>query len=388
MKLQGILQIAFRFERQLDLPTCCHILRHLLPANGGADELDEFLWINVFPTPIRETENHILMIQSARYLSNSLFKKWSGDCPGAKKWNAWEGVDADNDANGMTDWWLRELQRLMVEDFYEFNSRPYAEHAQQPIRNLFEFAEVPGVCQHNKGAVLVGAVKKRCDVRRAARNVLDYNAARFATSSNNFRRATPFRRHMDERPYTRLVGRHGDRIAQMSLGYARTSPLTSLHGRQLNQSLVDALVPVTQSLYKPSYVVTRARTGRISTRTRHPVSPTVSSKPPTTRGASRATLPMCWRRIHNTPSRTARTTPIRARMVASSSSFSGTTSCTPSSASMILAHPRCRSNATITNGHWPPRVRRATRSAACHRRGERSAATRSSAAASSSTTPG
>lgn len=258
MKLQGILQIAYRFEGQLDVPTRCHILEELLPANGGVGELNEFLWINVLPTPIRETENHVLMIQSARYLSNNLYQKWSGACPGSSKWEAWKDKNTDNDANGMTDWWLRELQRLMIEDYYEFNARPYAEHGQQPIRNLFEFAavSVASICKHAKDTPLAGAAKRMCDVRRSARNVLDYNAARFATSSNNFRRAVPFRRHMDERGYTRLLGRHSDRIAQMAMAYAQDSPLVALHGRQLNWAVTTGLVQIAQNPYRPPYVIT------------------------------------------------------------------------------------------------------------------------------------
>jgi hypothetical protein len=253
MRLQGILQIAYRYDGQLTPVEKCKILRDLLPVHGGADQIEEFLDLNILPSPILETENHLLMIQSARYLTNHLYTKWQPVCPGVK-----QPKDIDNDANGMTDWWLERLQLLMKHDFYEFSSRPYSELSLMAIRNLYDFAVIPqvGVCSHNKGSPPPAPFARRCDVRRAARNVLDYTAAKFATSSNGLRRAAPFRRHMDNKSYTRLWGRESDRFTAIHLAYAADAATLRMKAGHLNTGIVNTLYPASQSFYSPSYVIT------------------------------------------------------------------------------------------------------------------------------------
>jgi len=225
MNLTTLMKIAYRHEKELLPDTRCHMLRTLFVLKGGVKNFDkeENVHLSGIWTPIRETENHVLMIQSARFLSNNLYVRWAADiantCPDVAV-----PTDVDNDANGMTDWWLENLQLLLRHDFYEFSSRVYADHALGAIENLVEFAAAPhaGICSHNKGDP---PVPKGCDVRRAARNVMDYTLAKFAVSSNGMRRAAPFRRHVDNRAYTRLFGVQKDIGTSRFLGYTGGSPL-------------------------------------------------------------------------------------------------------------------------------------------------------------------
>ena len=46
----------------------------------------------------------------------------------------------------MTDWVLADLQRFLVEDFYELNSRPYARIVYGAIQNLYDFAGLGITC--------------------------------------------------------------------------------------------------------------------------------------------------------------------------------------------------------------------------------------------------
>ena len=55
---------------------------------GGTDQIADESWVQVagFSTPVPETENHLLMIQSDRFLTNNLYQRWAGlveACPGS-----------------------------------------------------------------------------------------------------------------------------------------------------------------------------------------------------------------------------------------------------------------------------------------------------------------
>ena len=142
------------------------ILDQLVPANisGGHPpeiEIVEQTFANI-DTP--ETENHLLMIESSRYLVNQLKFDRTGDA----KFN--------NTGNRLRGWLLGYMQRIAKHDFLEFNSRPYARLALHPLFNLHEFARDE-------------------DIRTAAQILLDYTMMKFAISSNRCRRVSPFRRH-------------------------------------------------------------------------------------------------------------------------------------------------------------------------------------------------
>ena len=206
MRLVGIIQIRFTFDDLLDQSTKDHILNELLVVHGPASKRREHLWLCGIPTFVPETENHILMTESSRYLTNKLRAE------DAVRRAVPISPDDDNDANGMTDWFLGHLQSFMQFDFYEYNSRPYTFQARNGIQNLHDFAAWPaGFCwRSNPGDPTMPAVPRSCDVRRGARIVLDYLAAKFAVSNNGLRRVAPFRRQPPRREYPFLFGRGSD----------------------------------------------------------------------------------------------------------------------------------------------------------------------------------
>ena len=182
-----------------------HLLDNLLTVRGGEAERREFLWICGLPTFVPESENHILMTESSRYLTNQLL------AADYKQANKPVPKEFDNDQNGMTAWVLQHLQSFVRNDFYEYNGRPYAREAMQGISNLYEFAG-PVVRSNpcwrsNPPDPAQPPIPRGCDVRRGARIVMDYHAARFALGSLGLRRASPYRRQPDQRNYSRLLGR-------------------------------------------------------------------------------------------------------------------------------------------------------------------------------------
>lgn len=120
---------------------------------------------------IGETENHRLMIESSRFLTNQAIitelERKRRDVDGIK-----------TDQAKVKTWLLERLARIAREDFEEYNSRPYTRYSLEALINLHDFSE-------------------DSEVRLAAHNVLDLSAAKFAIVGNRGRRIVPFRR-LDE----------------------------------------------------------------------------------------------------------------------------------------------------------------------------------------------
>jgi len=169
---------------------------------------------NVIEVEIPETENHLLLIYTARYLVNQL-RQHRQDVGPVGLVNM--PFAFDNKINGMRDHMLREMQRILQHDFQEYNAHPYNRYALDAVENLAEFAEDP-------------------DVATAARAVLDFEAAKYAISSSFSRRVAPFRRRRDL-DSSLLIGDSMDEEACRFTLYAGTTDLM--------QNPSDATYPVT-----------------------------------------------------------------------------------------------------------------------------------------------
>jgi hypothetical protein len=125
---------------------------------------------------IGETENHILMIVAARYLTNQLMFQRE------------PLLDYDNQRNGGDDYpackslLMSLLRNILRGDFSEYNAKSYQSETRWALLNLCSYAY-----DH--------------EVRLGARMVLDYLSAHMAVSSNDLRRLLPFRRR-NEPPNT------------------------------------------------------------------------------------------------------------------------------------------------------------------------------------------
>ena len=118
-----------------------------------------------------ESENHLLMMESSRYLNNQIILKEIDPGNDNRKYIFDEQVS-------VREWLLKRLQRIAKEDFIEYNARPYQRYSISATRNLADFAQDE-------------------QIRIAARNALDLAMAKFATGSNEGRRLVPFRRLME-----------------------------------------------------------------------------------------------------------------------------------------------------------------------------------------------
>ncbi len=126
-------------------------------------------WRNAGTLAQGETENHILMILTTRYLCNQLLYQRTGDSANDNRRN---GSDGEPSCLELV---LDLLRNVLVDDFSEYNAKSYQEETRWALVNLCTYAY-----DH--------------EVRLAARAVLDYVAARVAVSSCDLRRMVPFRR--------------------------------------------------------------------------------------------------------------------------------------------------------------------------------------------------
>ena len=136
---------------------------------------------------IDETENHILMMLTTRYLTNQLLYQRDRDIAHDNRRNDGDG------APSCLDVVLALLYNILRDDFSEYNAKNYQEETRWALLNLCSFA-------YDK------------EVRLAARMALDYVSAHIAVSSNDLRRMVPFRRRYE-----------GDNVRRGSDGFMRVS---------------------------------------------------------------------------------------------------------------------------------------------------------------------
>jgi hypothetical protein len=138
---------------------------------------------------IDETENHILMILTARYLTNQLLYQRDHDVTHDNRRNGTyvlNGIPIETGPH-CTELVLTLLRRILRDDFSEYNAKPYQTFTRMALLNLYTYAYDD-------------------EVRLAARMVLDYISAHFAVSSNDLRRMVPFRRRNEGKYVTQNSG--------------------------------------------------------------------------------------------------------------------------------------------------------------------------------------
>ena len=190
MSQMHLLQIAYCYYDELSPEAREHLITHLLALGRiHRPNLDDTLTHGPMPNDwaragyvvpplvgeqrIGETENHILMIATARYLTNQLLYQRDHNPVHDNRRNGSE------DAPDCTEFLLMLLRNILQDDFSEYNAKPYQTYTRSALLNLCSYAY-----DH--------------DVRLAARMVLDYISAHIAVSSNDLRRMVPFRRRNEE----------------------------------------------------------------------------------------------------------------------------------------------------------------------------------------------
>lgn len=143
--------------------TKLHLVNVLLTHSGGKPHTRTPGSLNI----MRETENHIFMSETTRYLKNQWLHE-NGDT----------SAYYDNKRNGLEKWLSNHLEEKFRSGFYEFNAQPYSGYTLGPLLTLFSFANSE-------------EIKKQCD-KLLMRMIIEYSY-----SSLNLRRYPPFRRRLE-----------------------------------------------------------------------------------------------------------------------------------------------------------------------------------------------
>ncbi len=161
-----LVPMLFRFGRELDNDVHSLILNGLLSLRGPYDPGDRDVCNSTLPI---ETENHLLNMETSRFLTNQALYALTGD------------ATYNNETNGTTAYMLSDLGGLLADDFNEYNSKTYQGYSLFAVQNLADYA-----------------TDRR--VKTAARMVLDFSSAKFSLSSIGLRRNAPYRRHPGDYP--------------------------------------------------------------------------------------------------------------------------------------------------------------------------------------------
>ncbi|MBL8407215.1 MAG: hypothetical protein JNJ81_05340 [Candidatus Accumulibacter sp.] len=129
---------------------------------------------------VEETENHLFMQNSSKYLKNEMLIEESaaiGDTDAVGDYQAYN--------REIHAWFMERLQRVADEDFAEFNAKPYGRLSFTALLNVHDFACQAGVppCAGNDAHLVTGVAA-----------VGDLTSAKMALGSNQGRRIVPFRR--------------------------------------------------------------------------------------------------------------------------------------------------------------------------------------------------
>ncbi|MCC6287940.1 MAG: hypothetical protein IT249_08645 [Chitinophagaceae bacterium] len=186
-----LLPIAYRYYDKLSPVAREYLIQNLLAqgkihrqgednivTSGGAP-IDWSRHGQIFGYRIGETENHILMMHTVRYLTNQLLYQRADH---AKDHDSRDhDKNHDNRRNGFNgaptcmNLLLYLLRNILTDDFSEYNAKSYQQETRHALLNLCSYAY-----DH--------------EVRLAAQMALDYVSAHIAVSSNDLRRMVPFRR--------------------------------------------------------------------------------------------------------------------------------------------------------------------------------------------------
>jgi hypothetical protein len=154
------------------------------------------LVVTVLGASIPETENHLLMQNSSKYLKNKLMM---AELRAANNRDGFDDITDDND--DVREWLLERFAEIVEDDFLEYNSKPYNGLSSKAILNLIDFA--CDISWSWDKAVDPPRGERVCDPKdaaivTAASAVYDLSAAKVALGSHQNRRLIPFRRLVEE----------------------------------------------------------------------------------------------------------------------------------------------------------------------------------------------
>jgi hypothetical protein len=150
--------------------------------------------INAITLTVPETENHVPMINGAKYLMNQWIRTNPRQDPTLKAIFDANPAAFVNEGSTLEQGLLSIISRVMKNGYFEENARPYQGYTLKMLMTLSTFAESE-------------------KVRTAARNAVDFTGAMVAFQSSYGKRYAPMRRRWNRRDEVTLYG--GDYVPPM-----------------------------------------------------------------------------------------------------------------------------------------------------------------------------
>jgi len=155
----------------------------------------------VFISPgIEETENHLLMMNTSKYLKNKLMLvelNNSGNKEGFQ--------DLKEENEEVREWLLERFEDIVEDDFVEYNSRPYGHWSMTGLLNIRDFSCEISLFPIVMSNPAVGSMACDADDRAlvtAADALLDVHSSKAALGTLEVLRIIPFRRQVSQNhPY-------------------------------------------------------------------------------------------------------------------------------------------------------------------------------------------
>ncbi|MGV9868908.1 hypothetical protein [Rhodococcus koreensis] len=225
--------------------------------------------ITFFSASVQETENHLLMQNSSRYLKNKLMM---AELSRQGHRDEFDTIAELNEE--LRIWLLERMQRIAEEDFIEYNSKPYGRLSHFSLLNLIDFA-----CDIRWDYTLSGQMQQAnapCDAKDraivdAAAAVFDLSAAKAAVGSLEGRRLVPYRRlagenkkYDDGRSLLELVGGADTMLGALQVwtGQMRYAP-----SGKATSSTFGQLVFYSTSNYRPDPMILDVAVNKSTPRT-------------------------------------------------------------------------------------------------------------------------
>jgi hypothetical protein len=189
MSLLGCASLLGLFAGDRDLltdATMVHLLKNVMRIWGQTPKA----YFDVVFVSVPETENHLFMTESSRYIANQLIWENPRRLPqldALRDSLTRRGVVIDNRQGNLKRLLLKLMQQAMCKGFFEFNAQIYQRFTVHALDNLYTFARDEAI-------------------RDGAGCLLDYLSAVFAFQSYDGIRYGPFRRSSEVYEDSSLIG--------------------------------------------------------------------------------------------------------------------------------------------------------------------------------------
>jgi len=164
---------------------------------------------------LKETENHILMKESVRYLRRHWLQKLGGK----------NDAKLAKETANLEKWLFKHLEEMLRYGFWEFNSIPYLGYTFVPLMTLEAHAPSERI-------------------RNEARKILDMANREYVAGTLNFKRVVPFRRQLHRHTWSDLSS--DPHTAMMRTWYYQKKGISvskELSPHSTHQSLMALLLP-------------------------------------------------------------------------------------------------------------------------------------------------